>query len=215
VRVDAADDCSALLAALDRLGCWATVKECLTRDLCDAIATPPASRWRSVDWGVDGRVERQVAEVDFTRASWGEHAAKVRVVAVRLRERDNGKRVYLWNHLDFSVQAFLTNDAFSDGGDVAQRRDALAGIEPLIGEWKGAWGIGEVSSRGFDAIHATLLLKRLTHNLLRRYVLRAAPALCSGGEHRGCAERCWRCPVGWCARAGAGRCAWCPRPMLN
>src|SRR5215207_1067189 len=59
VRVDAAGDCAALLAALDRKGCWATIKARMTRDLCDAIATLPASRWRSVEWDALGRVERQ------------------------------------------------------------------------------------------------------------------------------------------------------------
>jgi hypothetical protein len=58
VCVDAAGDCAALLAALDRLGCRATVKARMTRDLCDAIATLPEGRWRSVDWGADGRVAR-------------------------------------------------------------------------------------------------------------------------------------------------------------
>jgi hypothetical protein len=74
--------------------------------------------------------------------------------------------------------------------------------------------IGEVPSRGFDANHATLRLKLLTHNLLRRYVLRVAPAL----------QR-WRAP--WLRRAllavpgrlvRSGR-RWtprlAPRPMLN
>jgi hypothetical protein len=214
VRVDSAGDCAALFAALERKGCWGTIKARMTPDLCDAIATLPASRWRSVDWDADGRVVRQVAEVDFERASWGEHGVRVRVVAVRSRERDNGKRVYLWNHLDFTVQAFLTNDWFSEGDAVAQRYDARAGIEPLIGEWKGAWGIGQVPSRGFDANHATLLLKLLTHNLLRRYVVQVAPAL----------QR-WRAP--WLRRAllavpgrlvRSGR-RWtlrmAPRPMLN
>ncbi|HEU4412776.1 MAG TPA: transposase [Polyangiaceae bacterium] len=60
---------------------------------------------------------------------------------------------------------------------VARRYDARVGIEPSIGAWTGAWGIGQVPSRGFDANHATLLLKLLVHNLLRRYVLRDAPAL--------------------------------------
>jgi hypothetical protein len=208
VRVDVAGDCAALLAALDRKGCWATVKARMTRDSCDAIATLPAARWRSVDWGADGRVERQVAEVDFARQSWADAGVAVRVVAVRSRERDNGKRVYLWNGLDFTVQAFLTNDAFSDGDAVARRYDVRAGIEPLIGEWKGAWGIGRVPSRGFDADHATPLLKLLTHDLLRRrYVLRPRRR-CSAGGHRGRAGRRSRCRGGWCARGGARRCGW-------
>jgi Transposase DDE domain group 1 len=131
MRVDAACDC----AALDRLGCWATVKARRTRDLCDAIATLPKGRGRSIDWGADRRGERQVAEVDFARQSWAEVGVRVRVVAVRSRERDNERCVYFfWNDLDLTVQAFLTNDAFSDADAVARQYDACAGIEPLIGE---------------------------------------------------------------------------------
>jgi hypothetical protein len=42
VRVATTGDC----AALDRRGCWATVKARMMRDLGDAIATLPGSRWR-------------------------------------------------------------------------------------------------------------------------------------------------------------------------
>jgi hypothetical protein len=55
--------------------------------------------------------------------------------------------------------------------------DGRAGIEPLIAELKGAFGIGKVPSADFDANHAALLIKLLSHNLLRRYAIDCAPAL--------------------------------------
>jgi hypothetical protein len=167
VRVDAAGDCAAPLAALDRKGCRATVKARMTRDGALARAR-----------------QRQ------TRASVE-------------RPRLHRAGVFDRRHL------------LGRGRGGAALRRARAGIEPPIGEWKGAWGIGQVPSRGFDANHATLLLKLLAHDLLRRHhVLRAAPAL----------QR-WRAP--WLRRALAavpGRLArsdrcWtprrAPRPMLN
>ncbi len=48
---------------------------------------------------------------------------------------------------------------------------------PLIAEFKNAWGIGKVSSANFEANHATLILKLLAHNLLRRYVNKHLPKL--------------------------------------
>jgi hypothetical protein len=71
---------------------------------------------------------------------------------------------------------------------LAQDYDGRAGIEPLIGEFKSRWGIAKVSSESFDANHVTLLLKLLSHNLLRRYAAEAAPHL-----------RTWRAP--WLRRA--------------
>jgi hypothetical protein len=214
VRVDAAGDCAALLAALDRKGCRATVKARMTRDPCDAIATPPAARWRSVDGDALGRVEWQAAEVDFARQGLGRRRgrrARGGGALARARQRQTRASV---ERPRLHRAGVLTDDAFSDANEVARRYDARAGIEPLIGEWKEAWGIGPVPSRGFDANHATLLLKSLAHDLLRRHVLRAAPAL----------QR-WRAP--WLRRALAavpgrlvrsGRC-WtprrAPRPMLN
>jgi hypothetical protein len=138
----------------------------------------------------------------------------VRVVAVRSRDRDSGRRIYLWEDNDYTVQAFLTNDIYSDEDDIACRYDRRAGIEPLIAEFKTAWGIGKVSSASFEANHATLLLKLLTHNLLRRYVNKHLPKL-----------RSWRAP--WIRRAAIlvpGRMArsarghkiyMAPRPMLE
>jgi hypothetical protein len=75
------------------------------------------------------------------------------------------------------VQAVLTNDIDADADELAREYDGRAGIEPLIADLKGAWGIGKVPSADFQANHAALLIKLLTHNLLKRYVLACAPAL--------------------------------------
>jgi Transposase DDE domain len=112
----------------------------------------------------------------------------VRVIAVRSKERDIGKQLYLWDDADWTVQAYLTNDQHGDADELAREYDGRAGVEPLIGDLKGAWGIGKIPSADFDANHAALLLKLLTHNLLRRYVLATAPALAA-----------WRAP--WLRRA--------------
>jgi hypothetical protein len=186
VRIDAAGDCTDVMAAIDAKGSFYITRPRLTRDLCGAISAH--TRWRTVDWDADGRPIQQVATIGFARDEWTKRGLPVRVVAVRSRDRDTGRRVYLWNDNDYTVQVFLTNDTYSDEEDIARRYDKRAGIEPLIGEWKGAWGIGKVSSANFEANHATLLLKLLTHNLLRRYVNKHLPKL-----------RSWRAP--WIRRA--------------
>ena len=137
----------------------------------------------------------------------------VRVIALRTRERDNGKQIHLWDDNDYTVQVYLTNDVTSEADSLAWRYNKRAGIEPLIGEFKSAWGIGHVPCFGFDANHAALLLKLLAHNLLRRYVREKAPAL-----------RTWRAPwirralirvPGRLVRSGRGRTLHtAPRPML-
>jgi hypothetical protein len=140
-----------------------------------------------VDVDADGKPSRQVAEVDFARGEWTAQGLTVRVIAVRSKER-NGKQLYLWEEADWTVQAFLTNDLDDDADELAHGYDGRAGVEPLIGDLKGAWAIGKVPSAAFNANHAALLLKLLTHNLLRRYVLDQAPALAT-----------WRAP--WLRRA--------------
>lgn len=175
VRMDAAADCFDVLDAIDTRGAFFVVKAHITPDLAGAIYY--AKDWRTVDRDADGRPLRQVAEVDFVRGPWRRAGKAFRVVAVRSRDRERGPQRYLWPELDWTVQAYITNDPTSDPDDVARRYDARAGIEPLIAEWKNAWGIGKVSSMGFEANHAAMLLKLLTHNLLRRYVRTKAPAL--------------------------------------
>jgi hypothetical protein len=212
VRIDGAGDCTDVMEAVAPKGAFFLTKAKMTADLCGAIANH--KKWRTVDRDADNRPTRQVATIEFAREEWKKRGLAVRVVVVRSRERESGKHIYLWDDLDYTAQVFLTNDIYSDEDDLAFRYDKRAGIEPLIGEWKGAWGIGKVSSENFEANHAALLLKLLAHNLLRRYVNEHLPAL-----------RSWRAP--WIRRAAIlvpGRLLrssrrWslrmAPRPMLN
>jgi hypothetical protein len=186
VRIDGAADCADIMSTIEAKGAFFLTKAKMTADLCSAVALAP--RWRTVDWDADGKPLRQVATIDFTRKEWQARGQNVRVVAVRSRDRENGKNIYLWDDFDYTVQVFLTNDTYSDEEDIARRYNDRAGIEPLIGEFKSAWGIGKVPSSNFYANHAALLLKLLAHNLLRRYVVEHAPDL-----------RLWRTP--WLRRA--------------
>jgi len=110
-----------------------------------------------------------VAEIDFCRDVWRKAKTKYRVVAVRSTERLNGKQIALWDN-DFTVQAFITNDRRSSGIEVAETYDGRAGIESQIADWKGAWNIGKVPSKVFDANHAAFLLKLLSFNLMRSWL---------------------------------------------
>jgi hypothetical protein len=186
-RMDAAGDCTDLMRAVDGEGAFFLFKAKTTADLCGTVYAHRGT-WRTVDRDADGHPVRQVAVVDFSRIEWRHQGLKVRVIAVISKERDCGKQLYLWEGQDWTVQVFLTNDWHSDADELARAYDARAGIEPLIGDLKGAWGIGKVPSDDFNANHAALLLKLLTHNLLRRYVAHAAPSLAT-----------WRAP--WIRRA--------------
>jgi hypothetical protein len=188
VRIDAAGDCTTVMRTIDAKRAHFLIKARTTADLCTAIYRVPRGCWRTVDVDADGNPTRQVAEVNFARGEWNTRGLVVRVIAVRSLERDNGKQLYLWGDTEWTAQAFLTNDMDSDADDLAHHYDGRAGVEPLIAELKGAWGIGKVPSADFAANHAALLLKLLTHNLLRRYVLAVAPALAT-----------WRAP--WIRRA--------------
>jgi len=176
VRIDAAGDCSAIMRATHERGALFLVKARMTADLCGAVAMH--QRWRATDWDADGLPCREVAEIAFRRGEWGAPSKlPVRVIAVRTRERERGKQLYLWEGLDWTVQTYLTNDMFSDPDDLAWDYDGRAGIEPLIAEWKTAWGIGKFSCSGFLANAASLMLKLLSHNLVRRYVHERVPKL--------------------------------------
>jgi hypothetical protein len=212
VRIDGAGDCADIMSTIAQKGAFFLTKAKMTPDLCGVIAHH--QKWRTVERDANNRPTRQVATIEFAREEWKKRGLAVRVVVVRSRERESGKHIYLWDDLDYTAQVFLTNDIYSDEDDLAYRYDKRAGIEPLIGEWKGAWGIGKVSSENFEANHAALLLKLLAHNLLRRYVSEELPAL-----------RSWRAP--WIRRAAilvpgrlirSGRrrsLRMAPRPMLN
>jgi hypothetical protein len=186
VRIDGAADCTEIMKCIAEEGAFFLTKARMTMDLCLAIAR--TTTWETVDRDAMDRPTRQVAEIDFVRGEWTKGGLPVRVIAVRTRERDNGKQIHLWDDNDYTVQVYLTNDVTSEADGLAWRYNKRAGIEPLIGEFKSAWGIGDIPCYGFDANHAALLLKLLAHNLLRRYVRAKAPAL-----------RRWRAP--WLRRA--------------
>jgi len=177
VRIDAAGDCAEILAAINVRKAFFVVKPRLTSDLLRAIRD--TVRWTTVDHDANGKPVRQVAVVDFKRDTWMRAEVPVRVVAVRTREPGAGRQVFLWDDLDYSIKAYLTNDFASDPDDIARRYEDRAGIEPMIGEAKSAWGIGAVPSATFIANHAMLLLKLLAHNLVRLFVVTVAPALSS------------------------------------
>ena len=177
VRIDSAGDCTKMMRMIDGKGAHFLIKGKTTPDLCTAIYRVPSGCWRTVDVDADGKPTRQVAEVNFARDEWKKQGLTVRVIAVRSKERDTGKQLYLWNESEWTAQAFLTNDLDDDADELAREYDGRAGIEPLIAELKGAFGIGKVPSADFDANHAALLIKLLSHNLLRRWVIDCAPAL--------------------------------------
>jgi hypothetical protein len=175
VRIDSGGECTEIFAEIDDAHAFFIVKARMTPDLCSAVARTAA--WRAVDWDADGKSTRQVAEIDFQRKEWALQHKRFRVIAVRSRERDSGKQLYLWPELDFTVQVFITNDPNGDADDLGYEYDGRAGIEPRIGELKYGWGTDCFSSQDFNANHALFLLKLLSHNLLRRYVAAEAPEL--------------------------------------
>ncbi len=101
----------------------------------------------------------------------------VLVIAVRTRQREHGKHRYLVEGLDWTVQTYRTNDMDSHPNDRAWDDDGRSGIGPLIAERKTAWGIGKFPCSIFLANAASLMLKLLSHNLVRRYVHERAPKL--------------------------------------
>jgi hypothetical protein len=169
VRIDGAADCADIMSAIERKGAFFLTKARMTPDLCGKVAM--TTGWKTVDVDADNRPTRQVAIVDFTRNEWRERGLRVRVIAVRTKDRLSGKQLYLWEDNDYTVQVFLTNDFVTEPEQLAQKYNERAGIEPLIAELKKAWGIGKVPSASFIANHAALLLKLLAHNLLRRYTV--------------------------------------------
>jgi hypothetical protein len=173
VRIDSAGDCAEVLHTLHQAQAYYVIKARLTPDLYGAVAW--AKSWKTTDVDADNRPMRQVAEVDFCRDSWRQTGVKVRVIAVRSLER-HGKQLPLLDGNDWTVQVFLTNRV-DDADDVAWDYDRRAGIEPLIAEFKGAWGVGHASSYSFAANHAVFLLKMLTHKLLDRYATEQFPQL--------------------------------------
>lgn len=177
VRIDSAGDCTKLMSAIHNKRALFVTKASMTPDLCGAVWA--CSSWETVDIDADGRPTRQVAEVVFRRKEWGSsEELPVRVIAVRTRERETGKHLYLWDNLDMTVQVYLSNDMYRDADELAWKYDGRAGVEPLIAEFKNGWGIGDMSSATFWGNAATLQLKLLAHNLLQRYMHERIPELC-------------------------------------
>jgi len=137
----------------------------------------------------DAVVATSAVGIAFSRKEWRARGLTVRVVAVRTMEPRSGKQVMLWPELDYTVKAYLTTSA-EPALEVSRRYEDRAGIETLIAEWKGGWGIGDMPCWAFDANHVVLLLKLLAHNLMRRFAAAVAPTLATAR---------WR--VGWLRRA--------------
>lgn len=175
VRIDAGADFGDMVAALERKGVHYIIKARLSPDLAGAVACHTC--WHTVDIDAFNRPTRQVATIGYVRNCYHQKACYPRLVAVRSRDRDTGKQVYLWNHLAFSVQVYVTNDWTRAEEEIAQDYDRRAGIEPLIGELKHNWTIGKVPTRDFDGNEAAFLVKLLAYNLMRRYVDAKHPAL--------------------------------------
>lgn len=165
VRMDSAGDCAELLRALHQGQVFYVIKGRSIDDMCGALQQ--VTKWRTVERDVDERPSRQVVELDFQRDTWKKLDVAPRVIVVRSTTR-RGKQLSWLDDADWAYQVFLTNRT-DDADDIAWDYDKRAGIEPLIAELKGAWGIGHVSSRSFAANHAMLLLKMLVYNLLDRY----------------------------------------------
>lgn len=173
VRIDSAGDCAEVLHTLQDAEAFYVIKARLTQDLYGAVTW--ATNWKTMDVDAEKRPTRQIAELEFCRDTWRKRGVKVRVIAVRSLER-HGKQLPLIEGADWTVQVFLTNRV-DDANDIAWDYDKRAGIEPLIAELKGAWGIGHASNYGFAANHAAFLLKLLTHNLVDRYATEDFPQL--------------------------------------
>jgi hypothetical protein len=186
VRIDAAGDCTAVLAAIEDERATFVTKARLTPDLLARVFVE--KNWRTVACDTENRPLRQVADIPFARAVWNQAGRKFRVIAVRTREETSGKQVYLWDDLDFTVKVYITNEWNIDADELTRDYNDRAGIEPDIGELKYGLGIGHVPTDSFDANHAMLLLKLLTANLVRRFLRERAPHLWA-----------WRVP--WLRRA--------------
>lgn len=169
VRIDSGGDCAELLKVIDA---EPKVRFVVKAKIDPAVhgAITRIGRWETVDRDADDRATRQAAAVHYERGSWAEAGLKARMVAVRERDQVNARGKFLWEELEWSAHAYVTNAAGTSADEIAHRYQGRAEIEPLIAELKGAWGIGDVSSWQFEANHAALLLKALGHNLVRAWV---------------------------------------------
>lgn len=166
VRIDAAGDCAALLAALTLERVYYVIKADMDEKMFAAVSRCTA--WRTTDTDAFNKPLEQIAELGFTRPAWWVDGKRPRVLALRSRERKQGKQLPLFDDIDMTFSVYLTNDPLSEAEDIVRQYDGRAEIEPRIAELKTDWGIGEVSSTNFAANAAVLALKILTYNLLLR-----------------------------------------------
>lgn len=172
-RIDAAGDCTGLMQGIAAEKAYFVIKAKRDQKLLDAVALH--AKWTTVDVDAEGKPLTQVAQIDFSRDVWTKAGLDVRVIAMRTRGDRSGKQIFLWQDLDFTTQVFLTNDRDIAAEDLAFEYNARAGIEPVIGELKSAWGLGKVPSQIFEADHAAMLIKLLAYNLMRRYAVASCP----------------------------------------
>ena len=165
VRIDKAGHCGEILKAIVEEKALFLIKGRLDVEIQQALGSV---EWKTTDEDADGQALEQVAELRWTCGEWTRLGLEpVRLIAVRSRKRQGGKK--LWpDDDDMTVQVLLTNDETSEAADLVEEYDERAGIEPLIGEMKQSWGLGQVSSKSFLANEAMLALKLLGHNVLRR-----------------------------------------------
>jgi hypothetical protein len=149
VRIDAGGDCGALLGGFHEAGARFIAKAKLDFALAEAIRC--TKDWQTVDKDAFDRPTRQVAEIKFARKNWADAGYDFRVIAVRSLEHDTGKQVHLWSELDYTVQAYITNDKLAAANDLAFEYNGRAEVEPAIGELKYGWGIGKIPSDMFCA----------------------------------------------------------------
>lgn len=211
VRIDAGGDCAALLGAIDESKAYFLVKAKLTPNLVSAVLWK-STAWHTVDHDAFNRPTRQVAEIAFERNDWPK--GKYRVFAVRTNERDSGRQVQLWDELDHSVHVYVTNDRDRSLDELARLYDDRAGIEPLIGELKSAFGIGKVSTYAFDANEAAFLIKLLAYNLLRRWV-GAKVTAAAKWQASWIRRTCIAVPARLLRSGGRWELRLAPRPLLN
>jgi hypothetical protein len=209
VRIDAGGDCASILRAIDGKGAWFLVKMKQTPNLVGAVWA--AKSWTTVDRDALGQPTRQVAEISFEREGWP--PGQWRVFAVRTNERRSGNQSCLWDDLDFSVHVFATNDKAHDADELARRYDDRAGIETVIADLKGGFGIGKVSTDCFNANEAGFLLKVLAFNLQRRWV-QARHAALSSWRTPWLRRVCVQVPGRLLRSGGRWELRLAPRPML-
>lgn len=179
VRVDAGGEFTELLEALGDIdGVRYVVKARFTTDLAAAIRRH--ATWVTVDTDANDEPTRQVASiVGLRRPAWKERSLMPRVVAIRTTDDVAGKQRFLWDDLEWTSKAYVTNDWLEDGDDVARTYEDRAGIESAIAELKNAFGLGKVPSASMNANHAMFLLKMLATNLLRAFAREQAPEIAS------------------------------------